>query len=385
MSLTGVNFVAWLLIAASAVGCLYLGASVLAVRRLLATRPGAPASQPGISVLKPLCGEDVGLAENLRSFCRQEHPRYQIVFGVRDEDDPAIPVARRVMAEFPDVDHALVVDRRQRGRNLKVANLHNMLPAARHPILVLADSDMRVGPDYLARVTAPLDVPDVGLVTCLYRGIPADGLWSQLGCLHVNHGFLPQAALAGAIGAGDGSFGATIALRRETLDRIGGFAAIEDALADDHALGAAVRRSGGAIVLSSYLVDNIIAEASLGALFRHEMRWARTVRLVAPWGFAGSILTQPVALALLAVALGVLPIAAPAMLVLALLCRCAAVRRVDRTLGLEPSSLVLVPFRDLLSFAIFVASFFARKVAWRDRIFRIGSDGEMTLDGDRPA
>jgi ceramide glucosyltransferase len=385
MSWAGIVLIAWGLVAASAVGCLYLGCSVLAVRRLVAPRATPLTNQAAVSVLKPLCGEDAGLAENLRSFCRQHHPHYQIVFGVRDEDDAAIPVVRRVMAEFPDVDLALVIDRRQRGRNLKVANLHNMLPAARHPILVLADSDMRVGPDYLATVAAPLAEQDIGLVTCLYRGIPAAGVWSRLACLHVNHGFLPQAALAAAIGAGAGCFGATIALRRETLERIGGLAAIEDALADDHELGAAVRRAGGVIELSPYLVDNVIAEPSLAALFRHEVRWARTIRLVAPWGFAGSILTQPVAVSVLAVALGALPVAAPAMLVLALACRCVAVRGIDRALGLRPSPLVLVPFRDLLSFAVFVASFFTRKVAWRNRIFRIGSDGEMTLDGDHPA
>jgi ceramide glucosyltransferase len=385
MAWTGIDVIAWGLVAASGVGCLYLCASLFAVRRLVAPRPSPPVYPAGVSVLKPLYGEDSGLAENLRSCCRQDHPRFQIVFGVRDEDDPAIPVVRRVMAEFPDIDHTLVIDRRQRGRNLKVANLQNMLPAARHPVLVLADSDMRVAPDYLAVVTAPLAAHEVGLVTCLYRGIPAGGVWSRLACLHVNHGFLPQAALAAAIGAGAGCFGATIALRRETLDRVGGFAVIEDALADDHELGAAVRRTGGAIVLSTHLVDNVIAEPSLAALFRHEMRWARTVRLVAPWGFAGSILTQPVAIALLAVALGALPIAAPIMLIVAFLSQCVTVRGIDRALGLDPSPLVLLPFRDLLSFAVFVASFFARKVAWRDRVFRIGSDGEMTLDGDRPA
>jgi ceramide glucosyltransferase len=385
MSVSGIVVIAWGLVAAGGVGCFYLVFSVVAVRRFARKRPASAPDQAAVSVLKPLYGEDVGLADNLRSFCRQDHPRYQLVFGVRDEGDAAVPVVRRVMAEFPEVDCTLVIDHRQRGRNLKVANLHNMLPAARHPSLVLADSDMRVRPDYLTAVRAPLTHGANRLVTCLYRGIPAGGLWSRMACLHVNHGFLPQAVVAASIGAGAGCFGATIALRRETLDRIGGFAAIEDALADDHELGAAVRRAGGAIVLSTYLVDNFIAEPSLAALFRHELRWARTIRLVAPWGFAGSILTQPVALSALAVALGALPVVAPAMLVVAFLCRCAAIRAVDRALGLEPSPLVLLPFRELLSFAVFVASFFARKVAWRDRVFRIGSDGEMTLDGDRPA
>jgi ceramide glucosyltransferase len=385
MALNGIAFLAEALMAASAAGCLYLGLSVGAVRRLVRTRPRPAAERPPVSVLKPLCGEDFDLAANLASFCRQDYPQFQIVFGVSDADDPAVPVVRRLMAEFPAADLALVVDPRRRGRNLKVANLHNMLPAARHAILVLADSDMSVGPGYLAAVTAPLADPAVGIVTCLYRGVPAGGVWSRLACLHVNHGFLPQAALAEAIGAGAGCFGASIALRRDMLERVGGLAAIEDALADDYALGAAVRRAGGRIELSSQLVDNIIAERSLAALLRHELRWARTIRVVAPRGFVGSVITQPVMLAALAAATGALPGATLPVLAAVLAWRCATVRALDRVLGLRPSPLHLLPLRDLLSFAVFVASFFARRVAWRDRTFRVGPGGELTLDGDSPA
>jgi ceramide glucosyltransferase len=385
MPSSGTDLVAWALVVISAAGCLYLGFSAWAVRRLVpAAAPRGGGAPSAVSVLKPLCGVDAELAANLRSFCRQDHPAFQIVFGVREADDPAIRVVRRIMQELPTADLVLVIDGRCRGRNLKVANLHNMLPAARHPVLVLADSDMRVAPNYLAAITAPLADPAIGIVTCLYRGVPAGGVWSRLACLHVNHGFLPQAALAHAIGAGAGCFGASIALRRETLERIGGLAAVEDALADDYALGAAVRRAGGRIELSPCLVDNIIAEPSLAALFRHELRWARTIRLVAPWGFLGSVVTQPVMLAAVAVVLGALPVAAPAMLATAFLCRCAAVRAVDRALALPPSPLHLVPFRDLLSFTVFVASFFARRVEWRDRTFRVGPRGDLTLDGDSP-
>ncbi len=377
---------AFALVALSGVGCVYLGLAVWAVRRLARQLPwpGGGGTAP-VSVLKPLCGEDPGLEENLRSFCRQVHPQFQVVFGVRDDRDPAIAVVRRVMAAFPAADLRLVVAAERHGSNLKIANLLNMFPAARHDVLVLSDSDMRVTPDYLATVTAPLADPAVGIVTCLYRGVPAGGVWSSFGSLHVNHGFLPQAALAASIGAGAGCFGASIALRRDTLERIGGLAAVADALADDYALGAAVRQIGLRIELSARLVDNVIAEPSLAALVRHELRWARTIRLVAPAGFAGSIVTQPVALALLAVALGALPLAAPAMLALALLCRAAAARAIDRSLGLPPAPLLFLPLRDVLSFAVFVASFFARRVAWRDRTFRVGRSGEMTLDGDSPA
>jgi ceramide glucosyltransferase len=385
MPLNGVEFLAWGLIATSLAGCLFLGFSVWAVRRLQRPRPRRAAATGAVTVLKPLCGEDPDLAANLRSFCLQDYPRFQVVFGVREADDPAVPVVRRLIAEMPTADLTLVIDGRLRGRNLKVANLQNMLPEARHDLLVIADSDMRVGRHYLAEMCAPLADPTVGLVTCLYRGVPAGGLWSRLACLHVNHGFLPQAALADALGAGAGCFGASIGLRRETLERVGGFGAIADDLADDYALGAAVRRLGLRIELSSLLVDNVIVEPSLGALFRHELRWARTIRSVAPLGFLASIVTQPVVTAVLAVALGALPLAAPAMLILALLCRAVSVRLIDRSLRLPASPLALLPLRDVLSFAVFVASFFARRVEWRDRTFQVGPNGRLTLDGDSPA
>jgi ceramide glucosyltransferase len=386
MTQNGLNLVAWVLIVCSVIGCFYLAASVWTVRRFLASPLRFSGPVKPVSVLKPLCGEDADLAENLRSLCAQEHRQFQIVFGVREASDGAVAVVRRMMAEFPAADLTLIVDGRRRGGNLKVANLHNMLPAARHDVIVIADSDMRVGPGYLGEVTGPLCDPAVGLVTCLYRGISGGGVWSRLAAIHVNHGFLPGAAVNEAFGAGAGCFGATIALRRDMLERIGGFAAIADDLADDYALGAAVRRCGGRIELSRHLVDNIIVEPSFSALFLHELRWARTIRQVAPLGFLGSIVvTQPVVLALVAVCLGALPLAAPVTLLLALACRIAAVRAVDRALALPPTPLWLVPVRDLLSFGVFVASFFARKVAWRDTTFRIGPKGRLSFDGDSPA
>jgi ceramide glucosyltransferase len=385
MPLNAIDLLSWGLVVLSLVGCVYLGFSVWAVRRLRRKRPPRAASVGPITVLKPLCGEDPDLAANLRSFCTQDYPQFQVVFGVREEADPAVAIVRRLMAELPAADLTLVVDGRRRGRNLKVANLQNMLPAARHDLFVIADSDMRVERHYLAELSAPLADPAVGLATCLYRGVPAGGIWSRLACLHVNHGFLPQAALADAIGAGAGCFGASIGLRRDTLERIGGFGAIADELADDYALGAAVRRLGLRIELSSLLVDNVIVEPSLAALFRHELRWARTIRLVAPFGFIGSVVTQPVVMAGLALALGALPAAAAATLALALACRAASVGLIDRSLRLPRSPLILLPLRDVLSFAVFIASFFARRVAWRDRTFRVGPNGRLTLDGDSPA
>jgi ceramide glucosyltransferase len=385
---------AWLLLVGSAAGMVYLWHSCRCVERFAAERSAAAraAAPHAVTILKPLHGEDAQLFENLRSFCRQDYPAFQLVFGVADAQDPALAVVRRLCAECPEADIALVVDSRQSGANLKIANLRNMLPAARHDLIAIADSDMRVSPDYLAAVTAPLRAPappagegaGTGLVTCLYRGVSSGGFWSDLAAMHINHGFLPQAVLARRLGAGAGCFGATMVLKRETLGAVGGFESLADTLADDHALGAAVRRLGLAVVVSPYIVDDIVAEPSLAALFRHELRWARTIRLVAPAGFLGSVVTLPVPLALLATGLGALPLIAPMTLVLALACRALTARRIDRALGVTSAPVWLLPLRDLLSFAVFLASFLGRGVAWRDHRFQVGPSGQMTIDNRSP-
>ena len=384
MRLEWLVFLGWACLAASVAGLLYLMVSVAAMR-IIRNRPRRSGDATPVTVLKPLKGADAELYDNLRSFCVQEYAQFQIVFGVADPDDAAIAVVQRLIAEFPRRDLTLVVGDAEPAANRKVANLMNMLPAARYPLLIISDSDMRVMPDYLGVVAPLLAAPDVGLVTCLYRGVPAgSGLWSRLACLHVNHGFLPQAAVGEILHTGDGAFGATLALSRNTLDAIGGLEAVADQLADDHALGAAVRRIGRTIVLAPVLVDNVILEPTLTALFRHELRWARTVRLLAPAGYAGSVITYPVALAVLALLLHPAPWSVYG-LIAALAVRTATVWLGDRVLGLPATPVYLIPLRDGLSFAVFIASFFARSVAWRDRRYRIARGGRLSLDGDSPA
>jgi ceramide glucosyltransferase len=210
-------------------------------------------------------------------------------------------------------------------------------------------------------------------------------LWSRLGAMFVNHGFLPAALIGEIMRPGNACFGATMALRRDTYLAIGGFTSLRDKLADDYALGAAVRRIGQKIVLSHHLVDTVIAEPSLADLLRHELRWARTIRLLAPVGFAASVLTHPVALALAAALLDGLSIPLLEILTVVVACRLATVRLLDRVLGLAPTALWLVPIRDLLSFGVFVASFLGNQVAWRNRTFRIAADGRLVTDGDSRA
>jgi ceramide glucosyltransferase len=360
-----------------------LGSTAAALR--FARRPiAALAERPAVSVLKPLHGAEPGLYDNLASFLDQDYPGMQVVFGVRHRADTALPVARALSRENPERDIALVIDPRASGSNLKVANLENMLPAARHEVLVLADSDMRVDPRYLGTVTAPLQDSRTGLVTCLYKGVPHGGLWSQLGAMHINFAFLPSALLGNMLGVGGGCFGATIALRRAVLERIGGFARIRNELADDHRLGDAVRDLGLATVLSPYIVENHVTERSFASLWQHELRWARTVRAMAPYGFAGSVVTHTVVLTALAVATSGLSELAWWFVLVSLLLRWLTAGIIARSLALPTGGLWLLPLRDVLSFVVFLGSFCGRSVLWRDQLFRVGPGGRMTVEGDKP-
>jgi ceramide glucosyltransferase len=380
------NILSLLLDVSSLIGCVYLATATAVVMRFVRRPVSTTSVQRPASVMKPLCGQDPGLLDNLLSFADQRYSEFQIVCGVQSSEDAAIPVVERLLHERPNIAVTLVVDSTRRGGNLKIANLMNMLPAVRYDRLVMVDSDMRVPPSFLATVTAPLEDATVGLVTSLYRGRAADrSLPSVLGAHYINHAFLPQAILGEALRPGQGCFGASIGMTRQTLEAIGGFEAVADALADDNALGSAVRRLGKRIVVSNLIIDDWVSEPSIFALFRHELRWALTIRGVAPWGYLGSLITHPVALALLAACLGGFGWLTLGALAVALLGRFAMVRATDRALGIEASPLWLVPLRDLLSFGVYLASYFTRTVAWRNRKFHVDRQGQLTLEGDPAA
>ena len=368
------------------IGACYLVAAAWLVARF--ARAGAQAGEgaatpPGITVLKPLHGAEAGLEASLVSTVEQAYAGpYQVLFGVRDAADPAAAVVRRIIAERPGRDLELVVDPSVRGTNYKIANLENMASRAKHPILVIADSDISVGPTWAEEVTRPLEDQAVGLVTCLYRGRPAWGLYPMLGAMFVNYAFLPSAILGEKLDPGRGCFGATMALRRATLDAVGGLAPFRDLLADDYALGEAVRRTGSRVVLSRTLVDTAVTEPTVGELWRHELRWQRTIRLLSPKGFAGSIVTHPLALSLLAALLSLFALPYLVLFLLILALRVATARAIDRAIWLAPAPLWAWPIRDSLSFAVFVASFCGRKIAWRGRAFRLARDGRLVADGD---
>lgn len=277
--------------------------AVLTWRRYVAQPRHNPAAHTPVTILKPLCGDEPGLYEHLRSFCRQQHSQYQVVFGTLDATDPALAVVARLVREFPELPIDVVVNSLQHGNNNKSSNLINMLEKARHPILVISDSDISVDSDYLATITAPLQDPEVGLVTCLSHDLPTPGLWSRLSAMYVNEWYFPSVMFAWLFGYQDYASGQTLCLRRATLEAVGGLAALADHLADDYQLGQLIRARGLRIVLSPYEVQAAHYEPDLASLTRHEVRWMRTLHIVRPWSFRMIFLTFSMVLALIGIAL----------------------------------------------------------------------------------
>ena len=343
------------------------------VRRFRARPPAAVASPP-VSVLKPLHGDEPLLEAALASLCALDYPALQIVCGVQDPTDPALTVVARLRARFPGRDIAVVVDPTPHGANRKVANLINMLPAASHDLLVIADSDVHVLPGYLDALTSALAGPGVGLATTLYAGRPGNrSLAARLGALWIDHVFLPGALLARALGRQD-CLGATMALRRDTLAAIGGLAALADELADDQVLGRRVRRLGLAVALAPTVVATTVPEATISALWRHELRWGRTIRSLEPVGFALSALQHPLAWALLAVGFAGAAPWSLGLFGLAWAVRVVAARGIDRALSRIDETLAtrppiwLFPLRDLMSMCVLAASHAGSRVEWRGQV-----------------
>jgi ceramide glucosyltransferase len=361
----------------ASLGCFYLVCAVVAAARFGGKVASDPTAPPSVTILKPLSGDEPQLFRNLASFCTQTYPSpVQLIFGVRDANDEAIAVVQRLKASFPEKDLRLVIEPAVHGTNPKISNLINMIPAARHQFIVLSDSDIGVPADYLLRVVAASEEPGVGGVTCLSRGVAVSGFWSKLAALAIDSHFLPSILVGLRAGLAKPCFGPTIALHRSRLDEIGGFEAFSDTLADDYAIGAALREKGLRIAIPPLLMEHNCSESSFVELWRHELRWARTLLTVAPRGYAGSLVTHPLPFALLAFATGT-PLASSVLAILAILGRIVLLHVTTRSHSQALRPYWLIPIRDLLSFAIFVWSFCGRDVVWRGRNYRVRDNGSM--------
>lgn len=363
-------------LAAAFVGCilmLFEAAFVLSFRE---EKPVHGAMQPAITILKPLHGAEPDLAARLAAFCRQDYEgTVQVLCGAQDSAAPSVAAVRAARREHPDASIELHVDPRQHGCNHKVSNLINMLPRVRHDTIALSDSDIVVGPDYLRGIAALLARPRVGAVTCLYHGIGSEGLWARLSALAINTHFLPQAITGLALKVTKPCFGATIAFERSMLERIGGFGRFTDELADDYAIGAAVRSAGYEVATAPFLVGHRCFEHSLRQLVLHQIRVARTIKKIDPIGYAGTILTHPWPLALLGMLSG--STAAALLVVAALASRLTLCRCVERRFGLPRENYWLIPLQDIIAFAVYVVSFFGATVHWRGADYRVAADGTL--------
>lgn len=374
--------IGWILAAIAVGGAGYTFLAAFFVGRFMRAPQTVPGHSPDVTILKPLHQGEPDLSRNLETFFAQRYDgKIQIIFGVHDQADPAVAIVRALQDKYPHLDTEIVADTALYGANAKVSNLINMLPSARHDILVISDSDIAVSSNWLSQVTAALARPGVGIVTCLYTGEPAnDGhrLWSALAAMGTSYTFLPNAVVGTSLGLAAPCFGSTIALHRATLEEVGGFGAFVDHLADDYEMGRAVRAQGYTLAIPAMGVGHTAAENSALDLFRHELRWTRTIRLVNPVGHLGSFVTHGFAFALMATLLLNFNIASLGILAMTLASRLFLKYRIDGLFGTYAGPYGLIPLRDLLSFGVFVISLFGETVHWRGTHFAVEPSGAMS-------
>lgn len=371
----------WALLVFALLGTLYMLAAALVLARFLPRRKAVPPRSEAVTLLKPLYGGEPRLTDNLASFLEQDHlGPIQLLCGVQRADDPAIAAVNALKDRYPDARIDLVIDDRSHGASGKISNLVNMMAQAAHPLLVLSDSDIAVERDYLARLIAALDAPGVGAVSCLYRGRGDNGFWSRLGAAGLSWQFLPGAVFGVRFGLARPCMGSTIALRRETLDAIGGFERFADVLADDYAIGEAVHGLGLRVTVPPMLVTHASDEGSAGELWRHELRWGATVRDVVPAAYVAGVIGMPLPLALLGALIH--PGAGDACLGAALIVRIVLALIANRVTGLRPGPLWILPLRDCLTFAVFITSLFVRSVDWRGAKLKIVGRGRVSTQAE---
>jgi ceramide glucosyltransferase len=342
--------------------------------------------QPPVSILKPICGLDGNAYANLASFCRQHYPVYQIIFSVRDPQDSGIALVKQIIQDFPELDIQLVVsdsfaDRAVRtiGTNLKVCNLANALTKAKYEILVLADSDILVGEDYLQRVIAPLQDQSIGVVTCPYRS-SAIGWVAILEAIGTATDFHPGVLVSGQLEGMKFALGSTIAIRKQVLETIGGFRAIADYLADDFQLGYLPALFGYKVVLSNYVVEHGLAASNLRDSLQRQIRWARGTRVCRPWGYLGLVMTYGTVSSLLLL----MTTHCSTLGVLVLTITWSARFAVGWIVGVRflqdqnvKKFFWLMPLRDLIGFAIWCCGLVGDTIVWRGRRLKLTKGGKM--------
>jgi ceramide glucosyltransferase len=334
---------------------------------------------PPISILKPLSGAEEGLEENLRSFFEQRYPAFEILLAVRHAQDGAVPLVERLQARYPAVPSRLIVTGEPPYPNAKVYSLDCMLAAARHRLVVMADSDTRVTPEMLATLAAEFQDPKLALATCPYRAVPGPSIWSTLEALGLNTEFAGGVLVARMLDGMKFALGPTIAAWRDTLESIGGLESVKDYLAEDYVLGKRVAERGSRVILSSYVIEHRIGAQGLRANLRHRLRWNRSTRRSRPWGYVGQLFTHPLPLALLLWAIQPewWPVVPLAVVFRAAAGWVTAMYALDDPLTRR--LWWLGPIQDLASFLVWLAGFFGNTILWRGRTYSLLRDGRFEL------
>ena len=350
--------------------------SIVAAWRYLLVRPPGLASPEPVSILKPLSGLDPGLESNLRTFFEQDYPAFEILFAVREPDDPAGAVVKKLQQEYPEIPARLLVTGESPYPNAKVHSLSVVLAAATNDLVVMSDSDTRVNPRLLATVAAEFQDVHLGVATCPYRAVPDSSLGSRLEALSMNTDFIAGILVARMIEGMRFAVGPTIVARRRVLLAMGGFERLKDYLAEDFVMGRFAAEAGYGVILSSYVIEHHIGSTDLGHNAAHRLRWARSTRRSRPLGYLGQLFTMPLPLALLLCA------AKPAcwpVLLLTFAARAMAAYVVSARVLEVKINWLLLPLEDIISFGFWIAGFFGNTIIWRGRRYRLHRDGRFEL------
>ena len=349
-----------------------------AVRHSRAQQSPALSAPIGISVLKPLAGLDEGLEENLRSFFEQNYADFEILFAVRQEWDPAVPVVRQLISEFPAVRAQLVITGEPPYPHAKVFSLQCMLERSQNQLVVMSDSDVRVGTDFCQKLAEEFSDSRLGLVTCPYRAIAGKTIWSKLEAVGMNTDFHAGLFTAVMMEGAKFAVGPTIVARKHVLESLGGIERVKDYLSEDFMLGRLAAQLGFVVRLSQYVVEHRIGSEGMLQNFAHRLRWARTTRRSRPWGYVGQFFTHPlpVGFAFCLACPGCWP-----LLAVTLMFRLAAAWTVSEYILKARVPWLLLPFQDALGFGFWIAGFFGNSISWRGQRYTLNRDGTVQLAG----
>ena len=332
---------------------------------------------PPVSLLKPLSGDSSAFETALRSFCEQDYPEFEIIFGVAKGDKSTASFCNKLINEFPDVKIRICEVDQNKGGNRKVASLETLAENAKQDVLLWSDADMIVAKNHIQTIVVSLMANEVGAVTCPYIGMPGSGVWSALGAMWIDYDFTPLAVLSKRLGLAQGCFGSTIAMRRSTLGDIGGFARFRHVLADDYAVGAAVRKLGLKSVFAPIFAETLVTDSTLGQLWSRELRWQRTIRMIEPKGHAASIIKNSTSIGLIGLLLSGFASWAMLTFVLLLASRYAYAAIIDSVHKKQRSPNWILPLRDLMTFIVFITSLFGNRVNWNGRAMNVSNDGAL--------